>query len=293
MADHRAPTAADVAGDFEAWARASARLRGKNEAAQRALLMRWGVAGCWAQVDVQWRHCLVEDIAAGNMERVFRYSELCAKHAAEADDTEHPEAETPPPPAFVATEQAPPANPDAPYPKDTAPVVTSGNGQTLLQRDTTGPEWPAGDFRREIVDGSDDGAEPVVEEEEGPTLVAWSRSAVSGKVRSYVERLDGEGAPPEPSPYQSHTDLPLVPAMQSDLEAAETIAKWPVESYAAFCAKLANYPERSEQLCAEVGLRSDQALVHVRRAWAKRFKAEPELQTRWQQLVIRFQQPAR
>jgi hypothetical protein len=90
MTDQAADSAEeDLERDFELWARLAARLRLASEAHRAAILEGQGLADRWTAIHEIWSRVLVEDIAAGRMERPNRYLELCRAATGSAADVIH------------------------------------------------------------------------------------------------------------------------------------------------------------------------------------------------------------
>ena len=147
---------ADVLTDFDAWARMSARLRGIHKAGQQAVVAEYGLSTIWPEADAHWRQILIEDIAAGDMERVFQYSEICSEQPSialsspggQVDATQPPAApvlpQTTPPQAATATPVQPP--PAQPPPVQPPPVVTPATAST-----SPTPPGSGSDFRHDAL----------------------------------------------------------------------------------------------------------------------------------------------
>ncbi len=66
-------------GDFEAWARTSARLLRRPPAVAAGILREQGLEHTWAELDRRWFAALLADLEAGRTERVTRYRAICAE----------------------------------------------------------------------------------------------------------------------------------------------------------------------------------------------------------------------
>jgi len=110
-------------------------------AEQQKILDQLGISTGWANADAHWQDTLIEDIAAGKMERPFRFSEICADEmvarksqpepamVTEALAQSSPAAHRPPSgaptqhlsPTPAATAQAAPSDPPPPAPVRSLP----------------------------------------------------------------------------------------------------------------------------------------------------------------------------
>jgi len=61
-----------------------------------------------------------------------------------------------------------------------------------------------------------------------------------------------------------------------------------LEQYAAYCAELTVFPDRTEQIHEKYGLASADARAALSAAFAQRFGADPILQRRWRALVVHY-----
>ena len=71
--------APDVVNDFEAWARVSAELHGRDEAEGDLLLQRQGLAGVLENGHASWSKALAGDMVELSLRRVLRYAEILAE----------------------------------------------------------------------------------------------------------------------------------------------------------------------------------------------------------------------
>jgi len=69
----------NVTTDFLAWARISARLLRRPIADRLRIMRDSGVASVWNDADAHWFEVMLEDLRAGQLERVQQYTSLCAE----------------------------------------------------------------------------------------------------------------------------------------------------------------------------------------------------------------------
>lgn len=69
----------DVVNDFEAWARVSSSLQGRNDDECEALIDELGIADVWDRADAAWSKALAAELCDMKLDRIGRYAEICAR----------------------------------------------------------------------------------------------------------------------------------------------------------------------------------------------------------------------
>jgi len=246
----------EVEQQFEAWAQVAARLRHRPREERLTILDELGLTeSYWRDVNEAWAKSLNDDIAAGRMERPYRYAQICKRELARRDDP------------------SPSAKRD--FREDLTPL---GHPQVPLSRQ---PET-----QPNLVIGSDD---------ELPTLDTSPRTAVAESNDAGLLRPDDfrrELVPIErplamPSPDQIDTAAggegvaDLVEAARQ----ANSAALWPLEKWASLCADLDRSPDEADQLWSAVGVTNPRARPHIRTHWKRKLAREPETRDRFDRLL--------
>ena len=69
----------DVVNDFEAWARVSSSLQGRNDDECEGLIEDLGIADVWDRADAAWSKALAAELCDMKLDRIGRYAEICAR----------------------------------------------------------------------------------------------------------------------------------------------------------------------------------------------------------------------
>lgn len=243
----------DVEQQFEAWAQVAARLRHRPRNEKVEILEGLGLSeSYWRDVNEAWAKSLNEDIAAGRMERPFRYAQICKAELARRDD---PVAQ----PDFRDS-LTPPAHPRVPLSRQ--------------------PETQPGHFTAVAED-----EEPTLSKEASPTYDASDDAPRPDDFRRELVPVERPLA--APSPHQIHTveggegSADLVEAARQ----ANAAALWPVEKWATLCARLDDFPDDADRIWSEVGVTNPRARPHVRAHWKRKLSKEPATRARFKALL--------
>jgi hypothetical protein len=80
-----APRQPNFMNDFLAWARISARLWRRPPAERVRIIREAGAASSWSEADSHWFEVLLGDVRAGRLDRLDRYTALCAQALQEGE----------------------------------------------------------------------------------------------------------------------------------------------------------------------------------------------------------------
>jgi len=266
----------DVENDFAAWATVAARLlkRSPEERAQilRELRVREPV---WQRANQYWTAVLAQDVSAERTERPERFRKICAEQMRQR------QAASEPTPAAAATStgefrKLPRTQQMAAVPAEGSPAA-----EDFRQRLVT-PLVPAAATEGAAATERDDAAAPSAPPEDLSPVEAQHL----GPAKDFVANLAPRDLSPKPPmPGQQVTaDKDMKPVVQM-LDRARSALDWPVEKYAKFCAELHGYPDKSELVAAQYGLRGQVVIDFVLKSWNERLEKDEALKQKWRELV--------
>jgi len=246
--------------DFDAWARISARLRSRTEAQRRAILTEHDAVESWQQVDAHWRSVLINDIATGDMERAFRYSDACSTDLA-GRSSEPPIVVSQAPSAAGAI--AAPCSAESP-PAARPPAIVE-------------PKPAVPDFRHDALYRP---ADPS------------STDAAPPDDRPLLEQMGSEDREVQPPVPGQDSTAPLDRSEVSDtLQAARAAAKWPVTRYAALCAAVEADPDSTVDIAERYGLPNRATFDFVCRQWQRRLASDAPLFEQFSRALAAAREP--
>ncbi len=282
--------------DLEAWATLSAALRKRSTAARDAMLKRLDLDAFWPTVDRQCRDQLVDEIAEGNMEPAFHYTNLCGAAGSGVDDElgddeqvvsaaasirQIIEASDLAAPGPVGSPTAPemPARPIPSPPVQVSPPAFVEPTNTTCERPNQAVKATPFPEPRDLLQKLAGGRGTRPGEKSAP-------SSRSGEL--FVDVLMPQGPEPRAPKADQLMTAPMGNDAAGPVRAVAKVAKWPVEKYAQYCAELEFSPNSLSDIRARFGIPSGAVHAAARKVWDQRLAADPKLQNRFHKALTHF-----